>query len=344
MTNALVTGAGGYIGTRLTARLLEADIAVRGLDRYFFGRNLLGPTVLSHPKFSLLQSDIRDVDERHFEDIDVVFDLAGLSNDASGELDPTLTNRINRAGSLRVAEMAKAAGVPRYVFASSCAVYGLSGEGVVDEQSPLNPVSAYARAKAEVEPELLALAEPNFCVTLLRNATVYGLSPRMRFDLAVNVMTFFAWEEGRILVRGGGKQWRPFVSIEDVVGAMLAVADADPGLVNGEIFNVGSDDQNFRIDRLSYVIKQTVEEYGKAIQLEVVPEDSDHRSYQVAFEKIGDVLGWQTSHSVEASVRAIYEALEERRVDPSDPRTITVTFYLHLLECERLLTEVGRDG
>ncbi len=344
MTKALVTGAGGYIGSVLTRQLLDRDWEVTAFDRFFFGTDILGDEVTRQASLAIKMADIRDCTESDFAGIEVVFDLAGLSNDATSELDPVWTYEINLQGSLRVARAAKAAGVSRYVFASSSALYGDSGAEPVNEESPIHPLTPYAKAKAEAEPELLAMTDANFSVTCLRNATVYGLSPRMRFDLVINVMVLFAWREGRIMIREGGKQWRPFLSVEDVADAMITVAEATDSLVSGEIFNVGSAEQNLRIDRLAFLVSRSLEEFGGPIGIEEIPEDPDRRTYRVDFSKINRVLGWRPKVEIQSAVQEIWKALEERRLDSTDPRWITVSYYRYLLDCERLMQQIGRNG
>src|SRR5438552_3539730 len=175
--------------------------------------------------------------------VDALCDLAALSNDPAGDLDPAKTLEINHEGRARICQMAKQARVRRYVLASSCSIYGFQDK-VVDETSPINPLTAYAVANRRAEESTLALASPQFTVTAMRQATVYGLSRRMRFDLAINGMTLALHKNGRVRILRDGTQWRPMVHILDTSGAFIAVLEADPATVNGEIFNVGSDDQN----------------------------------------------------------------------------------------------------
>jgi nucleoside-diphosphate-sugar epimerase len=336
----LVTGAGGYIGTSLVPMFLEAGHEVIGVDRYFFGEELLGTAVLGHPRFRSVHKDIRQLTKDDLAGVDAVIDLAGLSNDPACDLDPRLTEEVNQRGGLNVAACAKAAGVRRYVYSSSCSVYGQGETLTLTEESPLHPVSAYARAKIEVEKGLHELASDDFCVTLLRNATVYGYSGRMRFDLVINVMTLYAWRDRRIFVMGGGKQRRPLVHVKDVANAFQLVLDADPDSVRGETFNVGSNGQNFQVAQLANVVKGVL----PSTELIEVPGDADPRSYDVCFDKISRVLGFEAKRTPVDGILEVKDALDRLVVDPSDLRTTTVKYYQYLLDAERTLRRVGIDG
>src|SRR5690242_13507485 len=216
MLNVLVFGAGGYIGIPLCAKLLERGHSVIALDRYFFGKERMND-VADKSRLQVIAEDIRDFDGALLKEVDAVIDHAGLSNDASAEIKPEMTESINKHGASRLARLAKEAGVRRYVYSSSASVYGHGMRERLTENDECQPLTAYAESKLHVEKALLDLLGSNFEVVIFRNATVFGLAPRMRFDLAINIMTLRAWKERVIYVMGGGSQWRPFVHVNDVV-------------------------------------------------------------------------------------------------------------------------------
>ena len=250
----LVTGGAGYIGSVLCRLLLERGFSVVCLDRFFFGFEPISDIL---DRLVAVRGDVRWFEPDLLRGVDVVFDLASLSNDPAGELDPEKTLEINYRGRVRVARLAKKMGVARYVLASSCSVYGFQ-DGLLSESSPVNPLTTYAKANVLAEGEVLPLADKSFSVTVLRQATVYGYSPRMRFDLAVNGMVLGFYRDGKVPIMRDGKQWRPFVHVRDTCKAFLMVAEADTDLVNGEVFNVGSNEQNIQIFELGRVIAEAL--------------------------------------------------------------------------------------
>jgi nucleoside-diphosphate-sugar epimerase len=337
MKTILVTGAGGYIGSTLSTMLLEAGHRVIGVDRYFFGTGFLSP-VLSNSHYCSVRKDVRDMTPGDFEGVDGVCDLAALSNDPSGDLDPELTEAINHRGRLRVARAAKEAGVPRYVLASSCSVYGQSPGIDLSEEAIPKPITTYAKANLGAEREILPLADDRFTVTVLRQATVFGLSKRMRFDLVINLMTLNAVQKSQIFVLGGGKQWRPIVHVADTSRAFLTVLGSDPSLVNGEIFNVGA--TNLQVLSLAYIVRENL---PFPIQMDVVPDDPDKRNYNVSFEKIRTKLGYTARYTAADGVREIYEALKTGHTGP-EPHTYTVNWYRQMIAAKALLDSVMING
>ena len=283
--SVLVTGGGGYIGSVLTELLLEAGHRVKVLDRFFFGRDLVAP-LERNERLTVVKADVRYTTKDLFEGIDVVMDLAGISNDPASDLAPRITEEVNFEGPVHMATLAKQAGVSRYLFSSSCSIYGHGQEERLDEESSKAPVSLYARTKIQAEEQLVKLNDERFAVTFLRNATVYGLSHRMRFDLVINLMTLYAWKNRRIYVLGGGRQWRPVVHVKDVGRAFMLVMDAPVEKIAGQAFNVGSNEQNYQIYRLAQMVRDVVPH----TDLEMVPDDPDKRTYNVSFDKIQKVL------------------------------------------------------
>jgi nucleoside-diphosphate-sugar epimerase len=337
MKSILVTGAGGYIGSTLSSMLLDAGYHVIGFDRFFFGTNSL-KDLFEHPNFTAVQKDIREIQPADLENVYGVCDLAALSNDPTGDLNPELTNSINHAGRVRVATLAKQVGVQRYILASSCSVYGESDGRDLDEHSEPKPLTTYARANLAAERDVLPLADGKFTVTVLRQATVFGLSRRMRFDLVINLMTLNAVQKGRIFVLGGGRQWRPIVHVSDTSRAFMQILELDSALVNGEIFNVGT--TNLQVLSLAYVVRENI---PFPIDMQVVPDDPDKRNYNVSFDKIRKNLGFVPQATPADGVREVYEALKTGRTAP-DPETYTVSWYKQILEAKALLDRVMING
>ena len=332
----LVTGGAGYIGSVLVELLLEQGYQVVVLDRFFFGPTL--QDLEGHPRLRLVKDDVRWFAPELLEGVDAVCDLAALSNDPAGELDPQKTLAINYQGRLRVAHLAKAHGVKRYVLASSCSIYGFQ-DGLLDETSPPNPLTTYAQANLQAEQGVLPLADRDFTVTVLRQATVYGPSRRMRFDLAINGMTLGLFKTGKIPVLRDGTQWRPMVHVRDTCRAFLRVLEAEPALVNGETFNVGSDDQNFQVLPLARRLAEAVD-LPFQFQWYGLP---DHRSYRVSFRKVRERLGYTTQHTAEEAARDIYRALQDGRLTDG-PTTRTVDWYKQLLQWHTVVSEVALNG
>jgi nucleoside-diphosphate-sugar epimerase len=335
----LVTGAGGYIGATLVDQLLAAGHRVIGLDRYFFGEALLGDT-LQHPNFELRRKDVRQIGAADFAGVDAVCDLAALSNDPAGALDQQLTYAINHEARARAAALAKSAGVKRYVLASSCSVYGAGDGSPLTEESATQPVSTYAHANLKAEASLLPLADSNFTVTAFRQATVFGLAKRMRFDLVVNLMTINAVQKGKIFVMGGGKQWRPIVHVADTASAFVASLERAPSEINGRIFNIGSSEHNYQVLSLAYIVRENI---PFPIELDVVPDDSDTRNYNVSFERAAKELGFRPKRSPADGAKEIYEALKLGRVD-TGIKTVTVKWYQHIIDAKRLVDGLSIDG
>lgn len=335
MRRVLVTGAGGYVGTVLVPMLLEAGYAVRALDRFFFGEDLLP----EHPALERVKADLRRLEPAHLAGIDSVIDLAAISNDPSGEQFQEATRQINHLARARCAGMAKAAGVKRYILPSSASIYGWQAAGVIcDETGSVNPLTIYARANRAAEEAVLPLADKGFCVVVLRQATLFGLSPRMRFDLAINGMTLGAWETGMLPLMRDGRQWRPMVHVRDAAEAQRFMLEAPAAAVNGRIFNVGAGEGNLQLGPLAERIRAVL---PRAVEISWYG-DPDGRSYRCAFERI-ERLGWRAARTVEDGVREIWQALEEGRVRRT-PQTITLGWYQELIRWQRIVRAAEIEG
>jgi len=307
----LVTGTEGYIGTRLAPLLTTDGHEVVGLDTgYYRDGWLYSPPGQPYVAPRQLVMDLRSVTSATFEGFDAVVHLAELSNDPLGENKPDVTYEINHQGSVQLATLAKKAGVKRFVYASSCSVYGLGTGEWLSETSQINPQTAYAKCKAMVERDVTPLGDDRFCVTFLRNATAYGASPRMRFDIVINDLSGLAWTTKRIAMTSDGSPWRPVVHVEDICRAVRAVLKAPESAVNREIFNVGSNAENYRVREIAEIIASVF----PGCELTVGKSAGDNRSYRVSFDKITQRLPdfrceWTAKKGAE-ELRALFERIE----------------------------------
>lgn len=307
----LVTGTEGYIGTRLATWLTAAGHSVTGLDTGYYADGTLYQERTGVPERPRTRSkDLRRVTPDDLAGFDAVVHLAELSNDPLGERNPAVTFEINHRGSLHLAEVARAAGVTRFVYASSCSVYGAASADVVDERSPVNPQTAYAHCKVRVEEDLAREASAEFCVVFLRNATAYGPSPRMRFDIVLNDLCALAWTRGRIEMISDGSPWRPIVHIEDICEAVRCALEAPAAAISGEVFNVGSNEENYRVREIAALVAEAF----PGCEVSAGPPSGDTRSYRVAFDKIHSELpGFRTRWTAlegARELRALFERID----------------------------------
>ncbi|MCB0107441.1 MAG: SDR family oxidoreductase [Caldilineaceae bacterium] len=332
----LVTGHQGYIGVVLTPMLLAAGHEVVGLDSDLYRRCTFGGPLTKVPS---LRKDLRDVQQEDVEGFDAIIHLAALSNDPLGNLNPDLTYAINHRASVRLAELAKAAGVERFLFSSSCSTYGAAGDTILTEEAEFNPVTPYGHSKVLVERDVSQLADDDFSPTFLRNATAYGVSARHRFDIVLNNLVAWAYTTGKVYLKSDGSPWRPIVHIEDISRAFLAVLEAPRSIVHNEALNVGIDSENYRIRELAEIVKATVPN----CVVEFAPDaEPDKRSYQVNFGKIKRLLPhfepqWNAKRGAEELLKA-YRATGLRLEDFEGPRYKRID-HIKLLRSEGYLDD-----
>jgi nucleoside-diphosphate-sugar epimerase len=309
----LVTGHTGYIGTVLMPMLAARGHRITGCDTDIFLRCSFGNAPKLYSNFAL---DVRDLRSIHLAGFDAVIHLAGLSNDPLGDLDPKLTIAINAQASFQLAVMARRAGVGRFVFSSSCSNYGAGGQELLDETSAQRPVTPYGHSKVLAEEWIGALADHSFSPVFLRNATVYGLSPRLRFDLVVNNLAAHAFADGRIFLKSDGTAWRPLVHVEDVCRAFVAAVEAPRDAVHGEVFNVGRTEENYRVRDVARIVGEECP--GATIKF-ADGADADARNYRVDCSKFAQRFpDVSFTWDVRAGVRQLLAAYAENRVTSAD--------------------------
>jgi nucleoside-diphosphate-sugar epimerase len=330
----LVTGHTGYVGAVLTPMLREANHEVIGLDTDFFAGCDFSSDLVSVP---LLRKDLRDVALEDLQGLDAVIHLAALSNDPLGDLNPECTYDINHRASVRLAQLAKEAGVPRFLFSSSCSLYGLAaGADFLTEGAAFNPVTPYGESKVRVEQDVSRLADDSFSPTFLRNATAYGISPRLRADIVVNNLVGFAYTTGEVLIASDGTPWRPLVHVEDIARAFIAVLHAPRELVHNQAFNVGRTEENYQIRGVAAMVEEIVP--GSRVKY-AEGGGPDLRCYRVNCDKIARILPeFRPQWTVRRGIEQLYAAYKAHALTAKE---FTGTRYIRIKHL-RLLLAAGR--
>ena len=325
----IVTGSDGYLGSLLAPCLLNRGHEIVGIDTGFYKEGTLYRSGPIAPM--TLIKDLRHVEGSDFKGVDAIVHMAELSNDPAGQLAPKITYEINHLGSVRLAELAKRAGVTRFVYMSSCSVYGVADSDFVDEQSPVNPQTAYAICKTLVERDLTPMADDNFSPTFMRNATAYGASPRMRFDIVLNNLAGLAWTTQEIRLTSDGTPWRPLVHGLDIARAITAVLDAPREVVHKQIFNVGDTSHNYRVKEIAEIVAETF----PGCRLVLGASGADNRSYRVSFEKIRKRLpNFKCEWDARRGARQLYDLF--RKIDMT-PETFQNRTFTRLKQLEYLI-------
>ena len=298
----LITGTDGYIGAVLAPYLLQRGYDITGFDTGYYREGWLFNNGTKNFPY-LINMDIRNISQSDLEGFDAVVHLAELSNDHLGALQPDITYKINHQGSVHLAKMAKMAGVKRFVYTSSCSVYGAGSDDFKTETSQVNPQTAYADCKVLVEQDVSKLADNSFSPTFLRNSTAYGPSPRMRFDIVLNNLAGLAWTTKEIALISDGKPWRPLVHVRDIAQAIYCVLQSPREAIHNQVFNVGSDAENYRI----LDIAKIVSDIFPGCHLKIGQESTDNRSYRVSFKKINSQLpGFKCQNTAESGAYELY--------------------------------------
>ena len=332
----LLTGHHGYVGSVMAPMLIEAGHEVVGVDTFLYEGSTFGPEVKT-PGLIEIRKDVRDIEAGDLEGIEAIIHLAALSNDPLSDINPDLTYEINHRASVRLARLAKEAGIQRFIFASSCSNYGAAGDSFMDETSEVNPITAYGKSKVLVEQDVAKLADDTFSPTFMRSATAYGVSPRLRFDIVINNLTAWAFTTGKVLLKSDGTPWRPLVHVEDMSRGFIAALHAPREWVHSQAFNVGQTKENYRIRDLAEIIAEVV----PGSQVDFAADASpDQRNYRVDCSKIANTLPeFQPQWDARKGAQQLYEAYKRVEIDVNDfegPRYRRISRIKHLLETGKL--------
>ncbi len=310
----LVIGGAGYLGAVLVNRLLELDYQVKVLDNFIYGRKALFH-IDGHEDAEIIEGDIRNIESVNsaMNDVDAVILLAAVVGDPASLSRPEQTIATNYLASQAIASSCKLKGIERFIYASTCSVYGV-GHEILDEDAPLNPVSLYAKTKISSEEIIQKMTDKNFAPTIMRMSTLYGYSPRMRFDLVVNTMTMTAYLDNIIKVFGG-EQWRPLLHIKDAAESYIKVLETDIEIVRGKVYNVGSEKQNYQIKDVARMVSETIKKnFNKDVTVEIEKTSTDERDYRVSFKRIQNDLGFDVKYTIPDAVKEIYEMLVSKHI------------------------------
>jgi len=342
MAKVLVVGGAGYVGSVLCQELLERGYAVKVLDRLYYGDSGLKPV---RDRIELIVDDMRTVDESALDGVDAVINIGGLSNDPTAEYNPKANYEMNTEATRSLAELCRSRGIRRYVFGSTCSIYdtGVGSEErdvLLDEQAEVRPRAAYASSKFEAERALLEMTDTTFCPVILRKGTIYGFSPRMRYDLVVNTFVKDALDKGTINVHYGGEMWRPLVDIRDAARAYIACLEAEEASVRGQIFNVSY--RNMRISELALRVREALREVGVPVEIRTEYSYRGVRSYRVRTEKIEKFLGFKAVVSVEESVKDMVTRIKEYGyTDFDNPRYYNIRWMKALEDAQQVIRVTG---
>jgi len=334
-----VTGTEGYIGVLLAQKLMARGHDVVGLDTGYYRDGWLYSSSMDFPLLpALINKDLRHIEERDLEGFDAVIHLAELSNDPLSENNPEVTYKINHQGSVELAKKAKRQGIERFIYTSSCSVYGFSDHDFVTEESPTNPQTPYAVCKTLVERDVSALADDGFSPVFLRNATAYGPSPRMRFDIVLNNLAGWARTTGKIAMTSDGSPWRPVVHVLDICKAIICALEAPRESVHCQVFNVGNNEDNHQVKDLAGIIGQVF----TGCEVTMGSSAGDNRSYRVSFDKINSLLpGFSCDWNARAGAESLYDTFERIRLDDA---LFRFRAYTRLLQLKYLQATGQIDG